>query len=90
MAGFIDYTAILPKLWPIALGTDEGVRPCTGKICTGPSNMDGSSLWYSRVGAGRRVGTAGRTGGGNPGVPFIWGQLLAHRLLRGDSWRTVY
>ena len=29
--GVIDYTAILPKLWPTALGTDEGVRPPTGK-----------------------------------------------------------
>jgi len=40
--GVIYYTAILPKLWPTALGTDEGVRPPTGKSCTGPSNTDGS------------------------------------------------
>ena len=28
--GLIDYTAILPKLWPMALGTDEGVRRNAG------------------------------------------------------------
>ena len=30
--GVICYTAILPKLWPTALGTDEGVRPPTNLV----------------------------------------------------------
>ena len=29
----------LPKVWPTALGTDEGVRPLTGKVCTGCANL---------------------------------------------------
>ena len=48
-----DYTAILPKVWPTALGTDEGVRPRRAKFAlvrrTRAGAAAASKMWVTVV-----------------------------------------